>query len=73
MNLNNFIGILSQIGTFMIIFSICFFSINFLINIVFKFKNKNIILFKKISLDDLISTLLSIFIIFNFIKIFPSI
>lgn len=70
MYINNLLGIVSQIGTFMIIFSLCFFIFRFILNLILK--NKIITLFKKFYLSDILSIFFTLIFIINCVKIYPS-
>ncbi len=70
MDINNLLGFISQIGTFMIIFSLCFFVFRFILNLILK--NKTINLFKKFYLCDILSVFISLTLIINCVKIHPA-
>ena len=67
--MNLFKSIFSVIATFMILFSIIYFITNFIIHLLLR--KKDVIVFKRIFLSDIISIGISLFFIFNFITIYP--
>lgn len=70
MYFSNIIGFLSQLGTFMIIFSILYLLFKFIINVTINL-NKDYIILNKIYLSDFLSIILSIIFIIKFIHIYP--
>ncbi|KOM88836.1 hypothetical protein ADT22_13000 [Clostridium botulinum] len=72
MYFSNFISFLSQLGTFMVIFSLFYFLFKFIFNIILKYFIKNdYIMLKKIYISDCLSILSSLIFIFKFITIYP--
>lgn len=71
MYFSSLIGLLSQLGTFMIVFSILYFLSNFILKKILR-KNDFLIL-KRIYISDLLSVSVSLLFIFNFVTINPSI
>lgn len=70
MYFSNLIGLLSQLGTFMIIFSTLYFLFKFIIDKAIVFKTDYIV-FKRVYISDCLSIILSLLIIIKFINIYP--
>ena len=58
-------GLISQIGTFFIIFSLCYFLFNFLLKIFIK----KAVIFNKFYLSDVLSIVFSLGFILSYVKI----
>lgn len=62
-------GLISQVGTFFIIFSLCYFLFNFLLKIFIK----KALVFNKFYLVDILSIVFSLSFILSYVKIYPKI
>lgn len=71
MDLYKFIGFISQMGVFMVIFSVLYFAMKIIFSICFSHKDR--ILFKRIYLTDCLSIVISLVLIYNFIHIYPNV
>ena len=62
-------GLISQVGTFFIIFSLCYFLFNFLLKIFIK----KALVFNKFYLVDILCIVFSLSFILSYVKIYPKI